>query len=171
MGRLPKLCLGPVHGGSRLPCLRVIGVRGAMSGAARWKMIAFAPLVFGLAHAHHERDTYNRYGRTRDALKRAILTTAYTTLFGAHTSYLFLRTSSLIPPLTAHIFCNIMGLPQIQYEMRRFPAQKRVIIAVYLLGIALFTYTLKPWTAPAGGQGLYWSVPGAFWRAVVSTSR
>ncbi|KAJ7132693.1 hypothetical protein C8R46DRAFT_1181249 [Mycena filopes] len=147
----------------------------AMSGAARWKMIAFAPLVFGLAHAHHAWDTYNRYGRTRDALKRAILTTvfqtAYTTLFGAHTSYLFLRTSSIIPPLTAHVFCNIMGLPQIQYEMRQFPAQKRVIIAVYLLGIALFAYTLKPWTTPAGGQGLYWSAPEAFWPAVTSISR
>ncbi|KAJ7046329.1 hypothetical protein C8F04DRAFT_1063984 [Mycena alexandri] len=143
----------------------------AMSGAARWKMIAFAPLVFGLAHAHHAWDTYNRYGRTRDALKRAVMATlfqtAYTTLFGAHTSYLFLRTSSLLPPLTAHVFCNIMGLPQIQYEMRRFPSQKQVILAVYLLGIALFAYTLKPWTA---GQSIYWSIPDVFWRTVVGST-
>ncbi|KAJ7234358.1 hypothetical protein B0H12DRAFT_1212570 [Mycena haematopus] len=73
----------------------------AMGGATRWKMIAFAPLVFGLAHVHHAWDTYNRLGRTNDALTRAALSTvfqtAYTTLFGAHTSYLFLRTSSLIP--------------------------------------------------------------------------
>ncbi|KAJ7908361.1 hypothetical protein B0H13DRAFT_2193328 [Mycena leptocephala] len=137
----------------------------AMGGAARWKMIAFAPLVFGLAHVHHAWDAYNRYGRTADAAKRAamstIFQTAYTTLFGAHTSYLFLRTSSLLPPLAAHVFCNIMGIPQLQSEMRRFPAQQQNIIAVYIIGIVLFAITLVPWTADA--QSLYW-------RAVVQGS-
>ncbi|KAF8192236.1 hypothetical protein K438DRAFT_1829918 [Mycena galopus ATCC 62051] len=144
----------------------------AMGSATRWKMIAFAPLVFGLAHVHHAWDTYNRFGRTKDALKRAIMSslfqTAYTTLFGAHTSYLFLRTSSLIPPLTAHVFCNIMGVPQIQSEMRRFPAQKKMIIGVYILGIVLFAYTLVPWTAPRmGEQSLYWRAPETFSHAAV----
>ncbi|KAJ7303070.1 hypothetical protein DFH08DRAFT_977284 [Mycena albidolilacea] len=98
--------------------------------AARWKMIAFAPLVFGpdTSHVHHAWHTYNHYGRTKDALKRAVLTTlfqtAYTTLFGAYTSHLFLRTSSKVPPFTAHVFCNTMGFPQLQTEMRRFPTQK-----------------------------------------------
>ncbi|KAJ7908358.1 hypothetical protein B0H13DRAFT_1558445, partial [Mycena leptocephala] len=89
----------------------------AMGCAARWKMFAFAPLVFGcVSHVHHVWDAYNRYGRTADAAKRAamstIVQTAYMTLFGAHTSYLFLRTSSLLPPLAAHVFCNIMRIPQ-----------------------------------------------------------
>jgi prenyl protein peptidase len=53
-----------------------------------------------------------------------VFQTAYTTLFGAYTSYLFLRTSSKVPPLTAHVFCNTMGFPQLQTEMRRFPTQK-----------------------------------------------
>ncbi|KAJ6450107.1 hypothetical protein C8R45DRAFT_849261, partial [Mycena sanguinolenta] len=151
----------------------------AMGGAGRWKMIAFAPLVFGLAHVHHAWDTYNRLGRTQDALRRAALLTgilsispvfqtAYTTLLGAHTSYLFLRTSSLIPPLTAHVFCNIMGVPQIQSEMRRFPAQKQTIIAVYITGIALFAYTLVPWTETPGS--LYWRAPDAFWSAAMQAS-
>jgi len=144
----------------------------AMGGATRWKMIAFAPLVFGLAHVHHAWDTYNRYGRTKDALKRAamstIFQTAYTTLFGAHTSYLFLRTSSLLPPLTAHVFCNIMGIPQMQSEMRRFPAQRQAIIGTYIIGIMLFACTLSWWTEPpAGQQSLYWTAPEAFWRGVV----
>ncbi|KAJ6466869.1 hypothetical protein C8R45DRAFT_1020364 [Mycena sanguinolenta] len=144
----------------------------ALGGAARWRMIAFAPLVFGLAHVHHAWDTYNRLGRTQDALRRAALSTvfqtAYTTLFGAHTSYLFLRTSSLVPPLTAHVFCNIMGVPQIQSEMRRFPAQKRAIVAVYIAGIALFAWTLVPWTETPGS--LYWRAPEAFWRAAMQAS-
>ena len=48
----------------------------------------------------------------------------YTTLFGFHASYLFLRTGSILPPITAHIFCNIMGIPEIAYELKRFPRHK-----------------------------------------------
>ncbi|KAJ6453443.1 hypothetical protein C8R47DRAFT_924400, partial [Mycena vitilis] len=133
----------------------------AMGGAARWKMIVFAPLVFGLAHVHHAWEVYNRLCRTRYAAKQALLSslfqTAYTTLFGAHASFLFLRTSSLIPPLTAHIFCNIMGIPQMQDEMQRFPAQRRNIMAAYILGILLFASTVGPWTKNA--EKVYWSAP------------
>ncbi|KAJ7107736.1 hypothetical protein C8R44DRAFT_885143 [Mycena epipterygia] len=139
----------------------------AMGGAARWKMIAFAPLVFGLAHVHHAWETYNRYGRTAAALKRAVAATlfqtAYTTLFGAHTSFLFLRTSSLVPPLVAHVFCNIMGVPQMGSEIAHFPARKNAIRAAYLLGIVLFAATLVPWTAQ---PSLYWRAPAEFWRAL-----
>ncbi|KAJ7052035.1 hypothetical protein C8F01DRAFT_1166898 [Mycena amicta] len=117
----------------------------SMSGAATWKMIAFAPLAFGLAHVHHGIDVYKRFG-----LKRAVITalfqTAYTTLFGAHASILFLRTGSLVSPLTAHIFCNTMGLPDIAGELGRLPKHKTSIIAAYLLGIGLFAYTYLPWT-------------------------
>ncbi|KAJ7203339.1 hypothetical protein GGX14DRAFT_523537 [Mycena pura] len=138
----------------------------AMGGASRVKMIVFAPLVFGLAHVHHAWDVYNRLGRTRAAIRHATLSalfqTAYTTLFGAHTSFLFLRTSSLGPPLTAHIFCNIMGVPQIGAELRRFPAHKTSIIAVYIIGIVLFLGTLRPWTAVK--DSLYWHAPEDFWR-------
>ncbi|KAJ6514753.1 hypothetical protein DFH09DRAFT_1049058 [Mycena vulgaris] len=143
----------------------------AMAGTSRGKMIAFAPLMFGLAHVHHAWDTYNRYGRTRAAFNRAAISTlfqtAYTTLFGAHASFLFLRTSSLIPPLTAHIFCNIMGVPQLSLEMRRFPARKKSIITAYVVGIVLFFSTLLPWTAER--QSLYWGPPADFWRSVVGT--
>ncbi|KAJ7610586.1 hypothetical protein DFH06DRAFT_1246141, partial [Mycena polygramma] len=144
----------------------------AMGGATRWKMVVFAPLVFGLAHVHHAWEVYNRLGRTKYAAQQAVLSalfqTAYTTLFGAHASFLFLRTSSLLPPLTAHIFCNIMGVPQMQDEMRRFPAQRRKIIAAYILGILLFIFTLGPWTKNA--ESIYWRAPEVFWRTVVQRS-
>ncbi|KAF8875282.1 hypothetical protein BD779DRAFT_1563720, partial [Infundibulicybe gibba] len=86
-----------------------------LSGASRIRMIFLGPLTFGLAHVHHAWDTYNRYGRTPDALKRALFTTLfqllYTTLFGIHASFLFLRTGSILPAVSSHVFCNIMGLP------------------------------------------------------------
>ncbi|KAJ7824066.1 hypothetical protein B0H14DRAFT_3469589 [Mycena olivaceomarginata] len=71
---------------------------------------------------------------------------AYTTLFGAYTSFLFLCTSSLVPPLTTHVFCNIIGVPGVQSEMRRFPAQVQNIIAFYIVGIRLFFAMLEAWT-------------------------
>ncbi|KAJ7615502.1 hypothetical protein FB45DRAFT_244452 [Roridomyces roridus] len=140
----------------------------AMNGVSRGKMIAFAPLAFGLAHFHHARETYNRLGKNKDALKRALLgavfQTAYTTVFGAHTSYLFLRTSSILPPLTAHIFCNIMGMPQIQDELRRFPKKRTQIRTAYIVGILLFAGTLVPWTKSEGS--VYWRAPTDFWKAL-----
>ncbi|KAJ7759428.1 hypothetical protein DFH07DRAFT_919023 [Mycena maculata] len=147
----------------------------AMGGAGRGKMIMFAPLVFGLAHVHHAWEAYNQPGRTKAAFQRASISalfqTAYTTLFGAYTSFLFLRTSSLVPPLTAHIFCNIMGIPQMGGEMRRFPAHKKSIIAAYVLGIVLFSGTLMPWTATPGKESLYWRAPAEFRRSMEAYDR
>ncbi|THU89427.1 hypothetical protein K435DRAFT_781595 [Dendrothele bispora CBS 962.96] len=59
------------------------------------KIILLSPLHFGLAHLHHAWETYNRFGRTKTALKRAVLQStfqmAYTTLFGALCAFLWLR--------------------------------------------------------------------------------
>lgn len=130
-----------------------------MSGASTKRMIFLGPLSFGLAHAHHAWDTYNRYGRTASAAKRAIITSlfqlSYTTIFGFHCSYLFLRTGSIYPPISAHVFCNIMGLPEIAWELRRYPHRRAAILLAYILGVAGFVYTLEPWTRFGG---LYWRV-------------
>ena len=66
-----------------------------------------------------------------------------------------------------------MGIPQLGYELRQFPTQKRspspppassivfltaphsvVITLAYLLGIVAFVYTLWPWTYVQ--HSLYW---------------
>ncbi|KAF9465786.1 CAAX protease self-immunity-domain-containing protein [Collybia nuda] len=129
-----------------------------LSGASTKRMIFLGPLAFGMAHIHHAWDTFNRYGRNASAAKRAIITTliqlSYTTLFGFHCSYLFLRTGSILPPISAHIFCNIMGLPEIGWELKRFPKRKNSILFAYALGIFGFGYLLGPWTLTPGG--LYW---------------
>ncbi|KAJ7150659.1 hypothetical protein C8R46DRAFT_914781 [Mycena filopes] len=150
----------------------------SMAGARPWKMIAFAPLVFGLAHVHHAWDIYTRHGFKPAAISaralspilqplthstkptRAVFQTAYTTLFGAYASFLFLRTRSLFPPLAAHVFCNLMGLPDIGGELQRFPVHKlgafdsltsvicallsckADIILAYTMGIVLFGFRL-----------------------------
>jgi hypothetical protein len=55
---------------------------------------------------------------------RTVIQLTYTTLFGFHCAFLFLRTGSLYPPLFSHMFCNFMGLPQIAYELQVFPHKK-----------------------------------------------
>ena len=103
-------------------------------------------LLYFTAHAHHGWEIFNRYGRTAAAVRRALLATGtfldssratsidraaavfqtlYTSLFGFHCAYLFLRTGSLLAPLTAHIFCNIMGFPQYGEQIIRFPRHRR----------------------------------------------
>jgi prenyl protein peptidase len=102
-----------------------------------------------LAHLHHAWDIFNRYGRTAAAAKRALMITrasytylrvstkladkpmrcavfqfTYTSLFGSYCSYLFIRTGSIFPPIIAHSFCNVMGLPQIGTELKQWPQRK-----------------------------------------------
>lgn len=55
---------------------------------------------------------------------RTVIQLAYTTLFGYHCAFLFLRTGSVYPPVFSHMFCNFMGLPQIAYELQVFPHRK-----------------------------------------------
>jgi len=135
-----------------------------LSGASKKYMIYFAPLTFGLAHVHHVWDTYNRYGRTQLAIQRALAMTTfqlcYTTLFGMHVSYLFLRTGSILPPITAHIWCNIMGIPEIVRELKMFPRHRQIIIAAYLSGIGAFIYTLQKWTQTTGNFYWPWQAEG-----------
>ncbi|KAF8184229.1 hypothetical protein BJ912DRAFT_905692 [Pholiota molesta] len=100
-----------------------------MAGANSGKMIGFAPLSFGLAHVHHGYEMFHLYGGNAKAAQQAAFNTlfqlTYTTLFGSLASFLFLRTGSVLPPVSAHVFCNIMGFPDLPGEVRRFPAWRR----------------------------------------------
>ncbi|TFK68450.1 Abi-domain-containing protein [Pluteus cervinus] len=125
-----------------------------LAGASRSMMIFCSPLVFGLAHIHHAWETYNRYGRTAVAAKRAILGSvfqfAYTSVFGFHCAYLFIRTGSVFPAIMSHIFCNVMGVPQLSWEVRKHPSWKESIYVVYVVGIVGYVSLLGPWTETAG---------------------
>ncbi|KAF9446382.1 Abi-domain-containing protein [Macrolepiota fuliginosa MF-IS2] len=130
-----------------------------LAGASKYQLIFLSPLSFGLAHVHHAWDTFNRYGRTSQAAMRALLVTffqlTYTTLFGCYTAFLFLRTSSIYPAISAHMFCNFMGFPRIGYEMQMFPRRKTSIAIAYALGVLGFYYVLFNWTWTP--DSFYWA--------------
>ncbi|KAI0004989.1 hypothetical protein BJV74DRAFT_806218 [Russula compacta] len=121
-----------------------------LAGASNTFLIFFTPVSFGAAHFHHVWETYNMHGRTRQALRHAIFLTlfqfTYTTLFGFHSTFLLLRTSSLFPSISAHIFCNIMGFPQLWAELRSYPHRRRQIVFTYCIGVVLYIYGMRAWT-------------------------
>jgi prenyl protein peptidase len=129
-----------------------------LSGASTKRMIFLSPLSFGAAHIHHAWDTYNRYGKTPGAFKRAIIMMlfqlSYTSIFGFHCAFLFLRTGSILPPISAHVFCNIIGLPHLGMELSQFPRRKTAILGAYLIGVVALAYALFSWTYVR--DGLYW---------------
>jgi prenyl protein peptidase len=150
-------------------------------------------LVLHTAHLHHGYETFVRFGRTSKAFKIALInmstastpassTTiplirtqvfqfAYTTLFGFHCAFLFIRTGSVLVPIVAHIFCNIMGVPQLVQELQCYPhkaTRKHLaafpylgltvgleIKAMYIIGILVYIYTMRHWTLHPGN--VFWT--------------
>ncbi|KZT51872.1 Abi-domain-containing protein [Calocera cornea HHB12733] len=127
-------------------CLAVASLAGQSFAYKVW----VTPLYFGIAHLHHGWETYNQGGRSKSALQKAVITTlvqlTYTSLFGAFASFLTVRTHSILPALTSHIFCNLMGLPSIPFEHEVHPKYKYLLYAAHLAGIVGLGYLLYPWT-------------------------
>jgi len=95
------------------------------SNLSRSSLIFASPAFFGIAHAHHAYNVYLTHGRTRAALKRGILIaalqTAYTGVFGWYANFLFLRSGTVWGPVAAHVWCNLMGLPNPGEASERHP--------------------------------------------------
>ncbi|KZT39280.1 Abi-domain-containing protein [Sistotremastrum suecicum HHB10207 ss-3] len=100
-------------------CILAVGIS---SGRSSRSLIFLSPLWFGVAHLHHAWEVFQRNGKDSRALTQALTTCAfqlvYTTLFGWYSCYLFIRTGSVWPSISAHIFCNTLGLPQLCWDMR-----------------------------------------------------
>ncbi|KAH6636607.1 hypothetical protein F5144DRAFT_628629 [Chaetomium tenue] len=92
--------------------------------------ILLTPVIFGLAHVHHlyEFRLMNPRVPLVAALARSVFQFAYTTLFGAYATFLFLRSGSLLAVCAVHAFCNCMGLPQVWGRVE--PAPGPVVVRV-----------------------------------------
>lgn len=73
----------------------------------------------------------------------------YTTLFGAYSAYLFIKTGHLIAPFIVHAFCNHMGFPDFTELSTYKPKQKAFAIALFVTGLITWCILLKPLTNPA----------------------
>ncbi|EEB92837.1 hypothetical protein MPER_08591, partial [Moniliophthora perniciosa FA553] len=85
---------------------------------------------------------------------------AYTTLFGAFCTFIFLRTASLAPVINAHIFCNVMGVPDVAGDLDIGAQNRRkfVVIAAYVTGAVGFGFAMNRWTNTSAEKSFLWKV-------------
>ncbi|KAM6970030.1 CAAX prenyl protease 2-like [Aplochiton taeniatus] len=109
--------------------------------------IFVAPLFFGVAHFHHVAE---RRRLKQDSLSTTLAVTAfqfmYTSVFGAYSAFLFIRTGHVLGPVLCHSFCNSQGLPDLESALHH--PQRRLVLPAYLLGALLFVVLLYPMTEP-----------------------
>ncbi|XP_053613495.1 CAAX prenyl protease 2 isoform X1 [Plodia interpunctella] len=106
------------------------------------------PLLFGIAHFHHMLEQIRGGLAIRTALMVSLFQFTYTSLFGAYSAYIFLRTGHFAASLVAHIFCNHMGFPNFSAVIYFPPLQRVLIVFCFLLGLGLWSIMLVPITNP-----------------------
>uniref|UniRef100_A0A1B6CF38 CAAX prenyl protease 2 n=1 Tax=Clastoptera arizonana TaxID=38151 RepID=A0A1B6CF38_9HEMI len=110
--------------------------------------VFICPLFFGAAHLHHLVGRVKLGMEFKKALSISCFQFLYTTVFGAYSAFLFLRTGHFIAPFLAHAFCNHMGFPDITELMIYKVPQRVVMILVYILGVVAWCLLLNPLTNP-----------------------
>ncbi|XP_072031711.1 CAAX prenyl protease 2-like [Amphiura filiformis] len=114
------------------------------------KAIFICPLFFGVAHIHHVIERL-RQGNHKPVhiWFSAIFQFSYTSVFGAYSAFIFLRTGHIIGPIICHTFCNFMGFPEFGTVLRYPPLRRLVVSILYIIGLIGFIYLLFPLTEPS----------------------
>eukprot|EP00931_Biecheleriopsis_adriatica_P023925 TRINITY_DN15004_c0_g1_i1.p1 TRINITY_DN15004_c0_g1~~TRINITY_DN15004_c0_g1_i1.p1 ORF type:complete len:315 (+),score=51.98 TRINITY_DN15004_c0_g1_i1:60-1004(+) len=121
--------------------------------AASMPMLAIifcSPFFFALAHTHHFIEHVRKTRSKQQALIQVAFQVFYTSLFGMYSNFLLLRTGSTLAVVLAHSFCNHQGFPDLAFLMNKqdpLHRHRRWLGAMYLLGIAAFTWLMAPLTA------------------------
>ncbi|XP_068457307.1 CAAX prenyl protease 2-like [Clinocottus analis] len=106
-----------------------------------------APLFFGVAHLHHIIEQRRLH---QDSMSVLLVVSGiqflYTTVFGAFTSFIFMRTGHLVGPVLCHSFCNSQGLPDISSALQH--PQRFALLFSYLMGLLMFLVLLSMLTDP-----------------------
>lgn len=106
------------------------------------------PLFFGVAHFHHMAERLKAGMDLKQALLVSCFQFTYTTLFGAYSAYLFLRTGHFIAPFLAHAFCNHMGFPDLVDLMTYKEPKRSVVLLLCIVGLLAWCLLLAPLTNP-----------------------
>ena len=110
------------------------------------KSVLLAPLFFGVAHFHHISEQLKLGHDLGVVLVSAVFQMSYTTIFGAYSAFLFVRTGNILGPVACHCFCNYMGFPDFGGA---FHSKHRLLLSVnFVVGLGLFLYLLYPMTDP-----------------------
>jgi prenyl protein peptidase len=78
------------------------------------RIVVVAPIFFGSAHLHHAISRWHQ-APLRTILLQTVVQFMYTSVFGAYSAYIYLRTGSVVAIVLSHAFCNGMGLPDLDF--------------------------------------------------------
>ncbi|KAE8884168.1 hypothetical protein PF005_g2455 [Phytophthora fragariae] len=124
------------------------------------QIVLGSPLMFGAAHLHHFME-YVRHGRSpKDAALTVGFQLIYTSLFGAYATFIFLRTGHFASIFLVHVFCNVMGFPDLSFfnpESSLHP-YRLVLLGAYFFGIYGFSLLLMPLTEPTIYSSEMWNM-------------
>lgn len=110
---------------------------------------------FGVAHLHHWIEKLRSGDGLRDATISSIVQLTYTSIFGLIAAFLFLRTGSILAPITSHIICNFVGLPDTGFlqpppnHYQRMGCNypyRYVLLVLHIAGLVSFYFLLFPLT-------------------------
>ncbi|TYZ62771.1 hypothetical protein PybrP1_008447 [[Pythium] brassicae (nom. inval.)] len=84
----------------------------------------------------------------------------YTSVFGAYASFVYLRTGHFASIVAVHVFCNVLGVPNVSFFNPENPLHpfRTVILGAYFVGIYGFTRLLVPWTEPSLYSSGLWNL-------------
>lgn len=113
----------------------------------------YSIMWFGFAHIHHFYDkVFNIKIPLASAIGSTLLQLAYTSFFAYIASILLLRTGNILSPITSHVICNFVGLPDVGFLEARgnslsfLYSYKYILVAVHGAGLILFFILLYPMT-------------------------
>ena len=111
------------------------------------------PIFFSLAHLHHVYEKLRSGQTVKMALLSTLLQASYTAIFGFIAALLLVRTGNLGAPLTAHVICNFMGLPDTGFffppghpnstRLSFLYPYRHFHCLVHILGLFLFSHCLS----------------------------
>lgn len=121
--------------------------------------VFICPLFFGIAHFHHVIGQVKNGRRLKSAILLSGFQFLFTTIFGAYSAFLFLRTGHVIAPFLAHAFCNHIGFPNFR-EIGTYEEPKRSItFTLCVVGLISWCCLLSPLTNPLWYKNnIYWRV-------------
>lgn len=110
--------------------------------------VLVCPLFFGIAHVHHLVEWYRwRQQPFIEALLVTVVQLCYTSVFGLYSAFLFVRTGHLVSPVVSHVYCNVMGLPDIEAIVNS--KYSVVLWIIYIFSLVSFFILLLPLTEPS----------------------
>ncbi|XP_011431003.3 CAAX prenyl protease 2 [Magallana gigas] len=112
--------------------------------------VFLCPLFFGVAHFHHMIEkVIIAKEPVSEAFKKSLFQLGFTTVFGAYSAFLFLRTGHFVAPVVVHAFCNHMGFPAFQEVMSHPNTETRhKLMASFVIGLVMWMALLYPITSP-----------------------